>query len=540
MEPNLSLIYTNGIFLFERSQFETLRRATLGASMISLVSAFFVLLTFVYILVVDSKKANRISLRCVVTACTADGIQALMNIVMSLVPGPQSFCRAGGVIANCMRLISASFLAIVGFNLVLIFVLNVKRRDLLEYFYYPGTILYVTICISVSIYFVATSETVDNGFETCWYMNFILDRSHTVFSWMWYYAFLFFINFLAMISSVAALLKLVSEQRQLRQQIDNNMFMGGTSTNQGENRFQRKQNAILSKVVVRCIIYPLIPLVMNIWGFVIQIFITLHEQQPSFGLSMLDTIFANLEGFCVAMVYFTDPAFTAFVHDRLSYWRRMYVEEYRLVEMHNDDPDIPYRHPKSRTLFIMPLEPPSHVPVWDSAVIHGDPKSRTKDASTRQSLPMRRIRIPPSTLAQLSVNYNIRQLSYCTLPSVDGHHPQESITVPPSISSTTHLTTPTAELEDNTGVIHEVFVPYRTVTWAKLCHGLFSGSVMKYFCTMSSSSSSNPISSSTIELRSYAATTRPSATFDRDVLEDQVMASKRRVQAALTESTKHY
>ncbi|KAI8067084.1 hypothetical protein BC940DRAFT_56380 [Gongronella butleri] len=305
---------------------------------------------------------------------------------------------------------------------------------------------------------------------------------------------------------------------------------------------------------------------MNIWGFVIQLLITVNHQQPSFALSMVDTIFACLEGFFVALVYFTDPAFTAFVHDRLSFWRSKYVDEYRLVELRAMDPkDGSQAHPKSRTLFIMPMEKPSNVPVWDSAIIHSDPKSRDshhQESIHRECRPMRRIRIPPSTLAQLAVNYNIRQLSYCTLPSVTEEHlpqqpqspqsphrthhhppqqhPQDSIAAT-SISSTTQLTTPPEDIDDAEGnVVHEVFVPYRVAWWARMCHWLFSGYAMKYLCTSSIGTSSGPISSSTIELRSYSAHQPSPDSFDRDLLEDQTLAAKRRLQTALSETTRHY
>ncbi|KAI8067083.1 hypothetical protein BC940DRAFT_301261 [Gongronella butleri] len=165
LPPNLHLTYNDDIFLFQSDQFDTLRQATIAASFVAMISSFLVLVTFVYILVVDPKKANRISIRCVVIACTADGIDALFNILMSKLPGPQAFCRAAGIVANVMRLISASFLAIVGFNLVLIFVINVKRRDLLEYYYYPGAVLYVTVSAVVSIYFASTAPPVDAPFH---------------------------------------------------------------------------------------------------------------------------------------------------------------------------------------------------------------------------------------------------------------------------------------------------------------------------------------------------------------------------------------
>jgi hypothetical protein len=154
--------------LYTREQFLTLRRATIATSTIALVASLIVLSSFLYLWLMDRKRANRISLRCVVIACTANGVDSIMNLSMSFVEGPQSFCRAGGIISNISRLTSASFLAIVGINLVLIFVINVKRRDLLEYFYYPSVFLYVLVCTVVSVYMAATADNVPQPHDTCW------------------------------------------------------------------------------------------------------------------------------------------------------------------------------------------------------------------------------------------------------------------------------------------------------------------------------------------------------------------------------------
>lgn len=154
--------------LYSRVQFLSLRQATIATSIIALAASVIVLSSFFYLWLVDRKRANRISLRCVVIACAANGVDSIMNLSMSFVEGPTSFCRAGGIISNISRLISASFLAIVGINLVLIFVINVKRRDLLEYFYYPSVLIYVLVCTVVSVYKAVTTDHSNKVHDTCW------------------------------------------------------------------------------------------------------------------------------------------------------------------------------------------------------------------------------------------------------------------------------------------------------------------------------------------------------------------------------------
>lgn len=113
---------------------------------------------------------------------------------------------------------------------------------------------------------------------------------------MWYYGFLFLINVCAVFFSIIALCKLISEQRAIRENIDKNIYMGETSTTTSPNKYQARRSAVISKVVIRCIVYPTIPLLVNIWGFVIQLMFTIYRTPPSFVISMFDTVFACLEG----------------------------------------------------------------------------------------------------------------------------------------------------------------------------------------------------------------------------------------------------
>ncbi|KAI9308957.1 hypothetical protein BJ944DRAFT_259308 [Cunninghamella echinulata] len=474
---------------------------------------------------------------------------------MSTIQGPVSFCKAGGIISNASRLLAASFLAVVGFNLVLIFVINIKRRDLVEYFYYPGVILYTLVCTAVSIYKTITMERSHHEYDTCWYLNYVADRQHAVFSWMWYYGFLFLINVCAVLFSIIALCKLVSEQRAIRENIDKNIYMGEASTNnnQAPNKYQTRRSTVISKVVIRCIVYPTIPLLVNIWGFVIQLMITIGETPPSFVISMFDTVFACLEGFFVAMVFYSDPALTEFVKSRIQHFHRIYVQEYRLIEVNQDEESLndetnsnnSNSKRKSRTLYIMPLDYPGGKSDWDAAIIQATTtNSSSSPSSTKRNhqhkiIPMRKITIPPSTLNQLSANYNIHQLSFCNLLTVTpnqkittttvstkdkitiNHHDFDSTSsrditsIPPNVSfnsnmdvQSDHLISMNFMLNNNNNnnnsqdnIIHEVFIPYDgPVFWTRFCHKLFSD--FKLSDLFSCISNDRP--SSTIVLRSHS------------------------------------
>lgn len=51
----------------------------------------------------------------------------------------------------------------------------------------------------------------------------------------------------------------------------------------------------------------IVPLIVNIWGFVIQLTMTINKTPPSFTLAMFDTIFACLDGkFCARLLLYDD------------------------------------------------------------------------------------------------------------------------------------------------------------------------------------------------------------------------------------------
>ncbi|ORZ13566.1 hypothetical protein BCR42DRAFT_66077 [Absidia repens] len=306
---------------------------------------------------------------------------------------------------------------------------------------------------------------------------------------------------------------------------------------------------------------------------------TISNTQPSFVMAMLDTVFACLEGFFVFMVFFTDPALTAFIDDRIQYWRKVYVEEYRLVEIRNDEStDQEKKDEKSHTLYIMPpLDPPRETE-WNAAIIHASATSRYS-GTNHNSVPMRRIAIPPSSLEQLSSHYNIRQLSFCTLPTTSdtiettqadnppqfipppppSQPPVSSDSLPPSLqqhqqqpqqidaSSTTHLTNNcyNNQFPSQESIIHVVFIPYKSALWARICNHFLSRYGLALFTPVSSRSV--PRSSSTIELRSYAHPVNGNNDTINDLPANNYEASndneqeqKHRYKFSMADQTRHY
>jgi hypothetical protein len=89
------------------------------------------------------EKANRVSLRCAFFCSLADVTNDILYITMTLIRGGSRLCTPAGVIVQFSNIFCATFLTLVGLNLLLVFVINAPRKDLLEKFYYPITIAYL-------------------------------------------------------------------------------------------------------------------------------------------------------------------------------------------------------------------------------------------------------------------------------------------------------------------------------------------------------------------------------------------------------------
>ena len=199
--------------------------------------------------------------------------------------------------------------------------------------------------------------------------------------------------------------KLIYEQRLVATKMHiinaDSEFTSKYTDNQLDKSVKQQHSNVFSKVVLRCIIYPLgnitiyiyiylyialtaiyvVPFLVNIFGFSLQMFITATKSTPSYTLAMLDIIFSCLEGVFVAGVFFTDPAITSFMSLTYTGWHEKYVEQYVLVPKNNMNNSIVDRKliPAS-SLTLTPsnscqtVQPPS-----TAMVFHQQPKNNFLD-----------------------------------------------------------------------------------------------------------------------------------------------------------------
>lgn len=143
----------DNIYIYSPSEYESLVKAAIASSAISMLSSLFIILFYMILRRYNPAKTNRVSLRCVLFASWMNMIDAIFDICLVLLTGDTALCRSTGIVRMFARVMSAALLALVGINLVLIFVINVSSRTAkrLEWAYYVGALIYGFVTISVPI-----------------------------------------------------------------------------------------------------------------------------------------------------------------------------------------------------------------------------------------------------------------------------------------------------------------------------------------------------------------------------------------------------
>ncbi|GAA5797559.1 hypothetical protein HPULCUR_002947 [Helicostylum pulchrum] len=262
----------------------------------------------------------------------ASGEQKYPEIIKAAC-GNTTLCKASSVVTMFSRVMGAAFLTIVGINLVLVFVFNVAyTANQLERIYYPGTLLFglITAILPIVDLFKNHNEKTEySHYYSCYHYTYyhrLFDKSDLL--WIWFYTFLFFCIFVAASCSVIASIKLLRERNMLIKKFASSNMINVTSDAEIQ-KYVRNQSSIFRKVVSRCVLYPLVPLISSIWGFVNQMVLLDPNVRFNVGytLSILDVIFSSLQGFFVAIVFFSDPGmieiFTTAYKDRKEQFRKM-------------------------------------------------------------------------------------------------------------------------------------------------------------------------------------------------------------------------
>jgi hypothetical protein len=160
--------YFNDKYLYSPHSFLVLRTLNLACSFISLVACIITIAVYVLLRWLYKCRASRVSLRCVFFSTVMNMGNAICDISVSLIPDESVACYPLAIINNYCAVASSAFLTLIGVNLLVVFVFQLKHKEYHEHLYYIFALLYSLISLALPIYYTQAPCDLEEGNHTCW------------------------------------------------------------------------------------------------------------------------------------------------------------------------------------------------------------------------------------------------------------------------------------------------------------------------------------------------------------------------------------
>ncbi|KAG2221583.1 hypothetical protein INT45_002597 [Circinella minor] len=275
-----------------------------GAASVSLFASVCVVLSYFFILWYQSSMANRISLRLIVFACLVNSIYNVMQLTVTSILDTSSSCRPAIYVVIATDIMCCMCLAMIGVNLVMILIVRINHPAKMEKYYYACIIVVTLLGILIPLA-PNTSGSAPSGRMCCGLIIAKFARRQDLFG---------------------GTLDMASKGERFGN-------TEGITNYRRHVRPGQKTTVIFRKVILRCICYPLIPLICKGCGVGIEAAGIAVVYIP-IGLLTADALLANLIenagelGFFISCIYFTDPPVLAVIRELFGRAKRRYVDEY--------------------------------------------------------------------------------------------------------------------------------------------------------------------------------------------------------------------
>lgn len=144
--------------------------SAVSSAIVSIVCNILVLITFFFIMWYRPPMVNRVSLRLIVFSCFCNIIYCVFGMPTPAIKDNNPTCRVLIYILIATDTMSTMSLAMVGLNLVMIFIVRVTHPVKLEKYYY-ALITISAVLATVMPLAVATAPAKNSGQNNCWYVK---------------------------------------------------------------------------------------------------------------------------------------------------------------------------------------------------------------------------------------------------------------------------------------------------------------------------------------------------------------------------------
>ncbi|SAM01512.1 hypothetical protein [Absidia glauca] len=278
-------------------EFIPLRMVVIVFTSASLFCSLCTGMVYIFLCFNNYKNAQRPTLQFVMLATVSTVIVETLDIVNWALIGNSRYCGISRTFLLFFNAVNASSLSCIGLNLIFLLYSGVATQNKVKYFYYPGIFLVSLIATSVPIYqachwYSQAARDIQYN-RSCWFYSRHYDGSgEWNFFWLWYFCVLFVIIIVAGVSSILAVCKLFLE-------------------------YQKQDTSISSKKVflrvgIRCVLYTLVPFIVNIWSFIMQ-FTEFHAYEYNYPLVFIDAFLSSCCGILVSAIFFSEPTVITFL-----------------------------------------------------------------------------------------------------------------------------------------------------------------------------------------------------------------------------------
>lgn len=308
------------------------------AATASLIANSIVLIIHSFMLWYRPAVVARLSLRMIVLSCIFNIFYCAGQLVTDEISSQAYSCRVLIYVLIVSDTMACMCLAMVGLNLVMIFVLRVSRSVKLEVIYY----MIIAVCgVLVAVVPISVNRRVrPNPTASCWYHYYFDGRLRAVFNWLWYYCWLMFSSVFAAFCAVISLAFVLKKQGNLTGSLDVFSLRDKDQASKIQKlKYYSKNNTdVFKKIAKRCVLYPLVPLISKSWGISIVITSACNGTVP-YAIFVIDRVFGCLLGLMVSCIYYTDPALKAVFKEGIDTLKKRYVYDYYTVRYQpNSDP----------------------------------------------------------------------------------------------------------------------------------------------------------------------------------------------------------
>ncbi|KAI8889478.1 hypothetical protein K501DRAFT_316011 [Backusella circina FSU 941] len=315
-------------YYFSNHEWKALDAAALTAGSVSILFSLFVLILHSFIVIKKDSSANRLSIRMIIIACVCNIVYCTLQIVSCQIHSEVYACHILVHLIMATDTMACVALAMIGFNLVVIFIFKVSKRIKVDLCYYGVVLLSGILTFSIPLVLHVKKEPTKVPMSYCWYHYYFEGRMNGLFNWMWYYGWLLLSLTFATLCAAVSIRYVVKKQEDLADTLD--MFAQREKALEPVyylRRYTSANNSVFLKIARRCVCYPLIPLMSKVWGVSISIS-SIKQVNIPFSIFILDLVFSCLLGFMVTCVYLSDPAILNFIREIKYQIKKKYMYDY--------------------------------------------------------------------------------------------------------------------------------------------------------------------------------------------------------------------